>query len=197
MNEKFESLIQGLIDDQFGFCKDFFDEKLIQGLSGNLIKSLVDGSMVEAGVGRKFTYAKNAQVRGDVIKWIDNESKDPFEKEFIKIIKDFISYLNDTCYVGINDFEFHYACYEPGSFYKRHKDQFHSDHGRKYSVVSYLNIGWVETDGGALTLYLPENDITVKPNAGNIVLFKSDELEHEVQPAFKRRLSIAGWLKRI
>ena len=44
------------------------------------------------------------------------------ERAFLNQIEAFILYLNDSCYEGINAYEFHYALYETGSSYKRHVD---------------------------------------------------------------------------
>jgi SM-20-related protein len=112
-------------------------------------------------------------------------------------IEAFVQYLNQTCYAGINDHEFHHACYAKNTFYKRHLDQFKSNSGRKYSLVIYLNKDWKATDGGKLILFL-KNDKTreILPEAGRAVFFKSNEIEHEVSPSINRsRISIAGWLK--
>ena len=144
----------------------------------------------------KFDFQKNTAVRGDLIKWIDPESNDPIESRFMSLIEHFVSYLNRTCYTNISDYEFHYAYYEEGSFYKRHLDQFKSSRGRKYSMVCYLNDDWKVENKGNLILYLDGKQADVYPKAGRSVLFKSDEMEHEVLASISRpRLSIAGWLK--
>ena len=111
-------------------------------------------------------------------------------------MKNFIERLNETCYAGINDYEFHYALYEEGSFYKRHKDQFRNDADRKYSLISYLNKEWTEEDGGQLWVYHGNEINKILPHAQTAVFFKSDEMEHEVTKANRSRMSITGWLKR-
>jgi SM-20-related protein len=196
---QFEALIDGLLKNQYGYCEDFLDTDTISGLRNNLLAFLEEGSMHPAGIGKRFDYQKNTLVRGDLIKWINNESSNVFERVLLDKINRFVQYLNRTCYTSINDYEFHYANYEVNSFYKRHLDQFKSEKGRKFSFVFYLNEGWTETDGGKLALYINANKIDeVYPLAGRSVFFKSDELEHEVHPSLTRnRISIAGWLKNI
>lgn len=193
---KFEELIQGLISGQFGVVDDFLDPDLLKGLRGNLQKRWSDGQMHPAGIGKRFSFQKNLKVRGDQISWIDNASEDIFEKAFVDRVSAFVEYLNHTCYTGINDFEFHYAFYEEGSFYQRHLDQFREDLGRKFSLVTYLNDDWSDDDGGKLSLYLQTRDVSIFPQGGRSVFFKSDEVEHEVHAASRSRISIAGWLKR-
>lgn len=196
---QFETLITGLVKRNYGLCDGFLADEILVGLRKNLTSYYHSGQMQPAGIGRHFDFQKNLEVRGDVIRWIEDDTKDIFENALLMKISHFISYLNETCFTRINDMEFHYARYDLGSFYKRHLDQFKSHRGRKYSLVIYLNEEWKEEDGGNLRLYL-ENDRVedVYPVGGRAVFFKSDELEHEVMPAPERsRLSVAGWLKSV
>jgi SM-20-related protein len=107
----------------------------------------------------------------------------------------FVRYLNRTCYTGITGYEFHYALYEQGSFYKRHLDQFKNNTSRAYSIIMYLNADWQEKDGGELVLYHLDHIQTIAPMNGKCVFFKSSELEHEVLITHQPRMSITGWLK--
>ena len=145
--QQFELLIEGLLNNEYGVCDNFFTPEEISGLRENLQTYHQAGQMYPAGVGKNFDFQKNAEIRGDVIYWIDEDSKNAVEALFIEKIERFIAYLNATCYTGINDSEFHYAYYEPKSFYKRHLDQFKSDRGRRFSMVLYLNDNWLEEDG--------------------------------------------------
>lgn len=194
---QFETMITGLIDRGFGCCDGFLEPSAVQGLKGNLLGLFKRGEMRPAGVGKNFDYQQNATIRGDVIRWIDPETTNLFEKAFLEQVDQFIRYLNASCYTGINDCEFHYAYYDVGSFYKRHLDRFRSDKGRQFSFVLYLNEGWEARDGGQLSLYLPEGSVSITPEENRVVFFRSDQTEHEVQLSTTRpRLSIAGWLKK-
>ncbi|MEM7375120.1 MAG: 2OG-Fe(II) oxygenase [Bacteroidota bacterium] len=194
---QFEHLIQGLIHQKFGCCDDFMDTTVVAGLRNNIRQLRDSGSMQSAGFGKKLDYQKNSSIRGDKIRWIEADSQDTFEEVYLKKIGNFIRYLNETCYTSINSFESHYASYEQESFYKRHRDQFHHDKGRKYSIVLYLNENWQQEDAGLLSLYpSASTQVDIAPIGGRMVFFKSDEMEHEVHPSFTRnRISIAGWLK--
>jgi SM-20-related protein len=196
--QKFEILIEGLINNGVGSCDLFFEPDTVKGLRANLLRHFCKGEMRPAGVGKNFDHTKNAAIRGDLIRWLDNASTDPVEMIFLDKVRQFYAYLNATCYTGINDFEFHYALYDVGSFYKRHLDQFRSDKGRLLSFVLYLNEDWSDRDGGSISLYLEEGEMTLFPIEGRVVFFKSDKTEHEVHPSMNRpRLSIAGWLKKV
>lgn len=196
--QHFETLIQGLLELQAGSCDNFFSAETLAGLRARLLGHYENGEMSVAGVGRRLDYTLSTEVRGDVIRWIDPGAEDRHERAFLNKIEHFIRYLNATCYTGINSYEFHYAYYAPGSFYKRHLDRFRSDKGREFSFVLYLNEDWQPEHGGKLSLYLAHEELSLYPVEGRVVFFRSDRTEHEVHPAMGRpRLSIAGWLKRI
>lgn len=61
----------------------------------------------------------------------------------------------------------------------------------------YLNSDRKKEDGGLLSLYLEGKErIHISPLGGRIVLFKSNEMEHEIHPSLTRdRNSFACWLK--
>ena len=127
----------------------------------------------------------------------DEGRSNAHEQEFLNHVENFIEHLNSTCYTGINACEFHYAVYEEGSFYKKHRDQFKNDSNRKYSLITYLNENWLEEDGGQLMVYQDESTQKILPRSQTAVFFKSDEMEHEVMKANRTRMSISGWLKQV
>jgi len=196
-HDQFEGLIQGLIDNKYGCCDNFFDNTTITGLRNNINKHKESEDLRLAGFGNKTEYKVDTQFRGDKLKWIESNSEDEFEKSYLLKVSNFMNHLNKTCFTSIKEYESHYANFEKKSFYKRHLDQFKTDKGRQYSIILYLNDSWQIADDGMLSLY-PEGKPkeNISPNGGRMVFFKSDEMEHEVNPSFTReRLSIAGWLK--
>ena len=62
-------------------------------------------------------------------------------------------------------------------------------------MIMYLNAGWVKADGGQLRIHHDGSFQNISPINGKTVFFKSSELEHEVLPTNKPRMSITGWLK--
>ena len=150
-----------------------------------------------AGIGNDAVQDSQQKMRGDKIYWMDKSHDNIHEKEFLLLIDNFIERLNSTCYTGINAYEFHYAVYEEGSFYKKHRDQFRNDSNRKYSLITYLNENWLEEDGGQLLLYQDGSTQKILPRSQTAVFFKSDEMEHEVALANRTRMSISGWLKQV
>ena len=68
---------------------------------------------------------------------------------------------------------------------------------RVVTCVAYLNEHWLPEHGGALRMYLDEQQThDVMPLAGTLVVFMSEQWPHEVLPASRDRLSITGWLRR-
>ena len=197
MHNQFDLLIDSYLDDNIGVDTIFLTEALSNGLEENILRLQKDELMTTAGIGNNALADSNQKMRSDKIYWLDKKHDNLYEQEFLLLIEGFIDRLNSTCYTGINDYEFHYAVYEEGSFYKRHKDQFKNDSNRKYSLISYLNRNWLEDDGGQLLTYQDGAVQTTLPHAQTAVFFKSDEMEHEVTMANRSRMSITGWLKRI
>lgn len=196
MNTQFDLLIDSYLDTNIGIDAGFLTEALSAGLQQNILRLQEEGLMTAAGIGNEEVKDPSRKMRGDKIYWLNKNSSNIYEQQFLQLVEDLIDYLNRTCYTGINAYEFHYAVYEEGSFYKRHKDQFKNDSNRKYSLINYLNKNWLEEDGGQLLVYQNEETQSILPQSQTAVFFKSDEMEHEVAKANRRRMSVSGWLKR-
>lgn len=197
MQEKFDLLIDSYLQDNIGITAGFLNKPLSDGLYQNILQLQEDNMMQASGIGNNEHKDDNQKMRSDKIYWMDKSHDNVFEQEYLQLAEDFISRLNNTCYTGINDYEFHYAVYEEGSFYKRHKDQFKNDSNRKYSFISYLNENWLDTDGGQLMIYQDDKEQKIQPHASTAVFFKANEMEHEVLIANRARMSITGWLKQV
>ena len=197
MNNSFDILIDSYLDNKIGIDTIFLNKELSAGLQQNILRLQEDKLMVSAGIGNDEVKDSKQKTRSDKIYWMDKSHNNVYEQEFLQLAEDFIEHLNRTCYTGINSYEFHYAVYEKGSFYKRHKDQFKNDSNRKYSLISYLNENWLEEDGGQLLVYQDEMFQKVLPHSQTAVFFKADEMEHEVTEANRARMSITGWLKQV
>ncbi len=197
MNNPFDILIDGFLENRIGIDVSFLNETLSNGLQQNILQLKKEEMMFNAGIGNDKVKDDAQKMRGDKIYWLEKGHENIYEQEFLNHIENFIEHLNSTCYAGINEYEFHYAVYEEGSFYKRHRDRFKNDDSRKYSLINYLNNNWQEEDGGQLLIYQNETVQKILPKSQTAVFFKSDEMEHEVVMANRSRMSITGWLKRV
>ncbi len=195
MDTIFNGLVNSFLESRVGLAQDFLSKTLAAHLKENLLKLYSEKQLLAAGIGNNTKLTQDKLMRSDVIYWLDRKHQDLHENSFFDLMDQFVIYLNSTCYTGITGYEFHYALYEKGSFYKRHLDQFQDNKSRAYSMIMYLNDNWQENDGGELCIYRADHSQMITPVNGKCVFFKSSELEHEVLLSHKPRLSITGWLK--
>ena len=195
MQTIFDCLIDSYIADKVGIAEHFLSNGLADNLKANLNALYTDHQMLSAGIGNNALLQHDQLIRSDKIYWLDPQHNDLHENDFFDLIDRFVAYLNATCYTGITGYEFHYALYEQGAFYKRHLDQFKNNPDRAFSMIQYLNADWLKQDGGELRIYHHDHIQTIAPMGGKCVFFKSSALEHEVLLTHQPRLSITGWLK--
>jgi SM-20-related protein len=196
MEKSFETLIASFIENKVGISENFLSNELANHLKQNLLLLNDKKQLLAAGTGNDNKLVHNTKVRSDIIYWLDKKNNNVHENAFFVQIDAFVKYLNQTCFAGITDYEFHYSLYEKGSFYKKHLDQFQDNSNRQFSMISYLNSNWQDQDGGELLIHQPNKNQTITPTQGKTVFFKSNELEHEVLETNERRMSVTGWLKR-
>ena len=197
MKAKFDELIESFIQNKIGVSDLFLTGQLAALLQAHVVQLNHDGAMIPAGIGNDHVQNHDKKLRSDKIYWLDKKNKQQDELGFLDYIEDFIDHLNKTCYTGINAYEFHYALYDTGASYHKHKDQFRTNNDRKFSCVSYLNDNWVEADGGQLWIHQDDHIQKILPTIRKTVFFESQLLEHEVTIAHRPRMSVTGWLKRV
>ena len=195
MENIFNTLINSFIENKVGIAEGFLSESLSLNLRENLITLYSERLLQVAGTGNNTNVLYNSLYRSDIIYWLDRKHNNVHENTFFDLMDTFVKFLNETCYTGINSYEFHYTLYEKGSFYKKHLDQFRSNDSRQYSMIMYLNREWKQNDGGELCIHHKNRIENISPVNGKSVLFKSSDLEHEVLITNKPRMSITGWLK--
>jgi len=191
----FNTLVNSFIDNEVGIAEHFLSDSLAAHLKENLTTLYKGNQLKSAGLGNEAIVDHDKLYRSDMIYWLDRKHNDLHENSFFDLMDSFVSYLNRTCYTGITGYEFHYALYEEGSFYKKHYDQFRNNESRQYSMIMYLNADWQLQDGGELCIHHADSLQNITPVNGKSVFFKSSEVEHEVLLTNKPRMSITGWLK--
>jgi SM-20-related protein len=153
------------------------------------------GRLKPAGTGRG-DGRRATGLRGDATAWIDPQDCGAATAAWWAAMQALRVALNRRLLLGMESLEAHFACYPPGAGYARHRDRFADDDARVLSLACYLNPDWPDAAGGALRLHLPGGARDIAPRAGSVVLFLSEDLEHEVLPATRDRWSIAGWFRR-
>ena len=104
MEHKFDELIDGYLQNKAGVCNDFLNDVLTEHLRKRLELLHMQDELSPAGIGKGISKVYDLQIRSDKIYWIDKTSADSYELELVNIVEEFISYLNRTCYTGINDY---------------------------------------------------------------------------------------------
>jgi SM-20-related protein len=191
----FEEIISSFLEKRVGISKAFLSEDLAFQLKSNLLSLYENEALSLAGIANSHLFNHDNSIRRDKIFWLNKADNNIYEKQFFSLIDEFVLYLNQTCFAGIKSYEFHYALYEKGAFYKKHIDQFKTDNSRVFSIIMYLNSGWLCKDGGELKLYQETGIDIISPDNLKCVFFKSNEIEHEVLVTNTSRMSITGWLK--
>lgn len=189
-----ERIASGLAEAGWAQQQGFLSIELVDSLRARIECLTLDGVLRPAAVGAGAERRVRSEVRGDRLAWLDAAT--PVEQQLLAQLDALRLDLNRTLTLGLFDLECHYASYAPGARYVRHLDRSARGAERAISVVLYVNSAWHADDGGALVLYPDGAPVRVLPTGGTLVAFLSERIEHEVEPARRERLSIAGWFRR-
>jgi SM-20-related protein len=178
----------------------FLPETLTRELAGECRKRAAEGELAPAGVGRGPFQEVREGIRGDHIQWLEAGQVEVCDR-YLELMDSLRLALNRGLFLGLEDYESHFALYPPGAFYRKHVDRFRDDDRRMVSAVLYLNQAWLPEHGGQLRMYLNnelqgETHYDVQPTGGCLVVFLSGEIPHEVMPSTRERLSLTGWFRR-
>ena len=191
-----DALIKDLAARGCAVVRDAIPSDLVSGLRERAQSLDRTDAFAPAGVGRASARTQRSDVRGDRIAWLPDVPDDEAERAVVSWLEALRLRCNRELMLGLADVEAHYAIYPPGARYARHRDRFRDDDARVLSCVLYLNHAWTADDGGALRLYAGEGALDVLPEGGTLVAFLSADFEHEVLPARRERLALAGWFRR-
>jgi SM-20-related protein len=169
---------------------------LTQALAAECRRRAAEGELAPAAVGRGPFQEIREGIRGDRIQWLEAGQVESCD-QYLALMDSLRLALNRGLYLGLEDYESHFALYPPGAFYLRHVDRFRDDDRRMVSAVLYLNDAWLPEHGGQLRMFLDdEMQYDVQPMGGCLVVFMSGDIPHEVLPATRERLSLTGWFRR-
>ncbi|HSO05922.1 MAG TPA: 2OG-Fe(II) oxygenase [Pelomicrobium sp.] len=190
------NVIDALVDRGVAVSRDFLPMAAVAALAQEARALYADGGFRQGGVGRGGGRTLASDIRGDQVRWLDEAAATPPQAVFWQALHALMAELNAALYLGLAEFEGHYAAFPPGAHYLKHLDRFAESDARVISAVLYLNDGWTAGLGGALRLYGEGGWEDVLPEAGTLVVFRSDSVYHEVLPASRLRFSLTGWFRR-
>ena len=190
----FDSIADDLANEGYAIVDNFLGDKETEQIVQ--LDEFQNGllHMRKAGIGQQTEFRINESIRGDYIRWIDKASAPPPLNGYIERLNGLMRFINRSLFLSLKDVELHTTVYPAGAYYKRHLDQFKAGDHRKLSVICYLNKDWTDDLGGQLRMYPKSGILDVLPLAGRLVCFRSDNIEHEVLPSRKERLSVTGWM---
>ena len=192
----FSGLVESLVSHHWFVAQNYLPETLCLNLLTELKQLRQEAALSAAGIGRGRDHLLAERIRGDSTHWLDGSSL--VQQEFLALMRELKAVLNRELFLGLFEYESHYAYYPPGAYYKKHVDAFRGRSNRVVTTVLYLNPDWQPEAGGQMRLYDPGSDqpfLDVAPCLGTFVCFLSEELPHEVLTTHKDRASIAGWFR--
>jgi len=159
------------------------------------------GDFKRAGVGRGLDLQVREDVRRDEVMWLQTGVDAGEQVIYLAKLELLRLALNQRFFLGLFEFEGHFAIYPEGAFYKAHLDRHAGTNDRIVTIILYLNLDWQPGDGGELKLWTtPEGKagafILIEPRMGTLVCFMAGDFWHEVLPATKTRMSITGWFRQ-
>ena len=195
------SIAEELAVNGYAVTPDFLTPAEVGALIHDLRQLQQAGEMRNAGIGKSAEVTQS--VRGDFIYWLGDASDDATltsaQRNYLQRLEQLRQACNRTLFLGLFDFEGHFASYPPGAIYRKHLDQFQQESLRTVTAILYLNQDWKTEDGGQLRMYLNGEDESdyrdIQPTGGTLVTFLSARYWHEVLPATRERLSITGWFR--
>ncbi|EPQ9704923.1 2OG-Fe(II) oxygenase [Vibrio cholerae] len=184
-----DGLMDAIADRGWYVWDDFLNPQEVQAL-----RECIPERWKRAKIGRNEETQRAADIRSDKIQWLDLSMGQPVQ-DYLERMEQIRCEVNRHFFLGLFEYEAHFAKYEAGDFYLKHLDSFRGNENRKLTTVFYLNENWTPADGGELKIYdLQDNWIeTLAPVAGRLVVFLSERFPHEVLEAHADRVSIAGW----
>ncbi|GGB46575.1 SM-20 [Oceanisphaera marina] len=195
LEHDFDHIIEAIAGPGIGIFPDFIDAERVAALRHDLA-TLPPWELTPAAIGREQHQQTNERIRSDKTRWIEGDTQ--VQRYYLALMASLRQTLNRQLFMGLKDYECHYALYQIGDFYKKHLDAFRGRSNRRLTTVLYLNDDWQAGDGGELLVYPFQHKTVlhrIMPKAGTLVCFLSEDFPHEVLPATRDRLSIAGWFR--
>ncbi len=187
MNE----LIDALATDGYYIWDDFLSEEEVTQL-----RDCIPDNWKKARIGRNDDVTRIESIRSDKIQWLKPAMGQPIAN-YLSKMEEIRQEVNRHFFLGLFEYEAHFAKYEKGDFYQKHLDCFKGNENRRLTTVFYMNESWSEEDAGELVVYdLNDKEIaTIPPRGGRLLVFLSEQFPHEVLPTNAERFSIAGWFR--
>lgn len=189
-----DEVADALVDRGYICLDDLFPPELVLKLRQKVFCEAKD-TFKPASIGRGHEQHRNTDIRRDSIRWLEPGCET--DNGFLSLMDTLKDGLNRRLFMGLFDYESHYALYRAGAFYKKHVDALKGSQNRILTTVFFMNPDWQHEHGGVLKLYDEDDSLLeeIAPQMGRLVIFLSERFPHEVMPTTVDRASIAGWFR--
>lgn len=184
-------LIDALFTQGYYVWDDFLSPNEVEQL-----RQCLPPEWEKARIGRGEQAVRATSIRSDKVHWLHRAMDAPV-LSYLDKMECLRLEANRHFFLGLFEYEAHFAKYERGDYYQKHLDSFKGNENRKLTTVFYLNDSWTVDDAGELAIYDLEDKhlLTVAPKSGRLLVFFSEQFPHEVLPTNSERYSIAGWFR--
>lgn len=150
---KFDRIIRDLTETGLSICDDFVPPIIVSSMAREARTLHQQGEFRHARVGRGASMQLRPEIRNDRVLWIDTEKPTAIQLPYLLDLETLRREINRSLYLGLFEFEAHFALYPPGASYDIHFDRFIGSLERVVTCILYLNDGWDHQDGGVLKIY--------------------------------------------
>lgn len=178
----------------------FLREEEARALAAESLDAYESGDFRQAGVGRGAEITVRQDIRRDQVLWLEEAAAGPATRAYLARLEELRVAINRELFLGLFEFEGHFAVYPSGGFYKAHLDRHRGTADRVVTAILYLNDGWLPEHGGRLKIWTTPGEQEgpfelIEPRLGSLVVFLAGDFWHEVEVAHENRMSVTGWFR--
>ena len=194
------AVAEGLESRGWVVVDGFLPEAEARALSEESLAAWESGDFRRARVGRGGETVIREDIRRDHVMWLEEGTAGPAARAYLERLEGLRQSINRRLFLGLFDYEGHFAVYPDGAFYKAHLDRHRGTADRVVTAILYLNDGWEPAHGGRLKIWTdPGNQDGpfefVEPKLGTLVVFLAGDYWHEVEVSRRTRMSVTGWFR--
>jgi len=123
-SNKFERIVSELADTGFSTCDNFVSPLLVSSMAFEARRRHKQGDFRHARVGNGASMQLRPEIRNDRVLWLDSDKPGATQLPYFLDLETLRREINRNLYLGLFEFEGHFALYPPGASYDIHFDRF-------------------------------------------------------------------------